>query len=164
MRNIVKIKSSTSSISNDELSASITTKSAIPTNGKYGAFGYAILTNARSDSLDNVVVIVTHLGIDDSSHENPRSGWHTHVLDLMNPSSPSCDGHTLEVDLDGSVANTAFDSDYAYGMKGNKLTITDVPISDLDNPSSVVGIAAFTVTPVFDSGNQLTNLCVDVVQ
>lgn len=144
------------------MSASITTKSAIPTNGKYGVFGYAILTDGGNGPLDNVVVIVTHLGIDDSSHENPRSGWHTHVLDLMDP-SPFCNGHTLEVDLTGSGANTAFDSDYAYGMKGNKLTITDVPTSDLGDPSSVGGIVAFTVTPVFDSGNQPTNLCVDVV-
>lgn len=156
------IKSSSSTISSGELNASIKTKSAIPTNGKAGAFGYAVLTNGGSGDLDNVLVIVTHLGIDDSSFENPRSGFHAHVLDLTIPLDDACAGFDAEVDLLASVANTSFDPDYSYKIRGNVLTISGIPTSDLGDATAVDAIVAFTVTPVF-SGTDLTNLCVDVI-
>ena len=155
------IKSRNASIDEGFLDVSLRTKSAIPTNGKAGAFGYAVLTNSAETGLNNVVVLVTHLPIDDSSHENQKTGFHTHVLDLMSPTA-ACSEHALEVDLNGSVANSAFDSDYEYKIKGNKASIVGIPTSDLDGATDVIGVVAFTVTPVFD-GDTLTNLCVDVV-
>jgi len=145
---------------NIELAASFKTITAIPTDGDSGAFGYAVLTDGGSGPLDNVVVLVTHLPIDDSTHEELPSGLHTHVLDLMTPSE-SCTGHSLEVDLAGSVANSAFDADYTWNIKDNTAKIKKVPVGDLGNPDNVALIAAFTVTPVF-AGDNLTNLCVDV--
>ena len=154
------IKTSNTAIADDSLNVNIKTKSAIPTNGKSGAFGYAVLTDGGSGVLDNVLVLVTHLPIDDSTHEDQRSGFHTHVLDLMTPSS-SCSEHSLEVDLGNSVANSAFDSDYTFSVHDVKASVSDVPLSDLGDAENVVGIVSFTVTPIFD-GETLTNLCVDV--
>ena len=52
------------------LEVEIKTNRPIPVDGKSGAFGYAILT----DNTNNVLVLVTHLPIDDSSHEDPVNG------------------------------------------------------------------------------------------
>jgi len=63
------------------LDLEIKTKANIPVDGKSGAFGYGAL----SDGGNNLLVLVSHLPIDDSSHENPKSGFHTHILDLKAP-------------------------------------------------------------------------------
>lgn len=133
-------------------------KEDIPTDGRHGAFGYAWLTSG----FDNVLVVVTHLGIDDSSHEDHESGLHAHVLDLK-AATPACAGYDAEVDLPGSMANAGFDKDYDFEIHGSKLKVKNVPASDLGD-TGVEAIAAFTVKPVLDSGGNPTNLCVDVVE
>ena len=60
------------------------------------------------------------------------------------------------------MANTSFDPDYSYKIRGNVSTISGIPTSDLGYATAVDAIVAFTVTPVF-SGTVLTNLCVDVI-
>lgn len=128
----------------------------IPLDGSGGAFGYAILTNG----FDNVLVIVTHLGIDDSEFEG-RGGFHTHVLDLK-AATEACGGFDAEVDLVGSAANSAFDPGYRFKVAGPNAAIRDVPTADLGD-AGVEGVASFTVTPVF-SDDALANLCVDVIE
>ena len=128
----------------------------IPLDGSGGAFGYALLT----DGFNNVLVIVTHIGIDDSNFEG-RGGFHTHVLDLM-AATASCGGFDAEVDLVGSAANSAFDPGYRFKVAGENAAIRDVPTSDLGD-AGVEAIASFTVTPMFSAG-ALTNLCVDVIE
>ncbi len=154
--NYLDIKKAASNVSNGKLSVALTTAGKIPLDGQSGAFGYAVLTGG----LNNVLVLVTHMPIDDSTHEDPVSGFHTHVLDLKAASS-DCSTHDLEVDLAGSGANSAFDSDYKYVIKGGVAAIAGVPTTDLGG-NTVGGIVSFTVTPVFTSGS-LTNLCVDVI-
>lgn len=46
-------------------------------DGESGAFGYGTLTDVGN----NLLVVVTHLPIDDSSYEKTLSDIHTHVLD-----------------------------------------------------------------------------------
>lgn len=148
-------------ISGERVKADITTTAAIPLDGASGAFGYAVLSDGGNGALDNVAVLVTHLPIDDSSHEDPESGFHTHVLDLKEAEN-KCKRHgSLEVDLAGSGANQAFDSDYQWIIEDNVAKIRNIPTSDLGDPSEVAAIAAFTVTPLF-AGDNLTNLCVNV--
>jgi len=156
------LSSASADITGERLKADITAQISIPLDGSAGAFGYAVLTDGGSGALDNVLVLVTHLGIDDSEHEDPVSGFHTHVLDLMAPSN-KCKKHTLEVDLGGSVANSAFDPDYHFNISGNDINLRNIPTADLGDPSEVIGVASFTVTPVFKGGN-LSNLCIDVIQ
>lgn len=135
----------------------IETHQVVPMDGKSGAFGYAAL----SGDTNNVLVLVTHLPIDDSSHEQPVSGFHVHVLDLKQPTA-ACQGSTLEVDLENSAKNTAFDANYSWKIKENEIEIKNVPASDLGD-AGVENIVSFTLKPVLDQQQKPTNLCIDVV-
>jgi hypothetical protein len=143
---------------NKTLDIEIHTQGPIPDDGKSGAFGYAALT----DDTNNLLVFVTHLPIDDSSHENPDNGFHTHVLDLKKP-SVACKGANFEVDLENSGKNSAFDADYNWKLEdSNKISIEKVPVTDLGN-AGVESIVSFTLKPILDAHNKPTNLCITVV-
>lgn len=139
------------------LEVEIKTNQDIPTDGKSGAFGYAVLT----DSGNNVLVLVTHLPIDDSSHEAMPSGFHAHVLDLKEPTG-ACSGANFEVDLENSGKNTAFDADYKWKTEDNKISVEKVPVSDLGD-AGVESVVSFTLKPILDANKKPTNLCVTVV-
>ncbi len=139
------------------LDLEIKTASPIPVDGRSGAFGYAAL----SDGGNNLLVIVTHLPTDDSSHENPDSGFHTHVLDLKKP-TVACPGANFEVDVANSKKNNAFDADYQWKVKGNKIEVEKVPIADLGD-AGVESVVSFTLKPVLDNNKQATNLCITVI-
>ncbi|MGR9085462.1 MAG: hypothetical protein ACU841_00105 [Gammaproteobacteria bacterium] len=143
--------------SNKTLDVEIRARQPIPADGISGAFGYAALT----DNGNNVMVVVTHLPIDDSSHEDPKSGFHTHVLDLKAPTD-ACAGASFEVDLENSAKNSAFDADYKWTVEGNKVFVDNVPVSDLGD-AGVEAVVSFTLKPVLDANRKPTNLCVDVV-
>ncbi|HYE34262.1 hypothetical protein [Methylocaldum sp.] len=140
------------------LDVEIETSGTVPMDGKAGAFGYGALT----DATNNVVVLVTHLPIDDSSHEDAKSGFHTHVLDLKQPTA-ACTGATLEVDLENSSKNTAFDANYAWSIKGTKIKLEDIPMADLGD-AGVENLVTFTIKPVLDAQQKPTNLCVTVAE
>lgn len=132
------------------------TKQAIPMDGQSGAFGYAAL----SSDANNVLVLVTHLPIDDSSHEQTPSGFHTHVLDLKLPTT-ACRDATFEVDLESSGKNQAFDANYAWVVTGRQLKIKEVPASDLGD-AGIENIVSFNLKPVLDAKGQPSNLCIYV--
>lgn len=138
------------------LELEIETKGNIPMDGKSGAFGYAAL----SDGGNNLLVVVTHLPIDDSSYEKAPSGFHTHVLDLKEPTQ-ACSGANFEVDLENSGKNKAFDADYAWTVKKDKLKVKDVPVSDLGD-AGVEAVVSFTLKPVLNKQGKPSNLCVHV--
>ncbi len=139
------------------LDIELKTAGKIPMDGKAGAFGYAFLT----DGGNNVLVAVTHLPIDDSSYEHVPSGFHIHVLDLKAPAA-ECEKANFEVDLENSGKNQAFDANYDWSIKKNKLKIKNVDVSDLGD-SGVEGIASFSLKPVFNDQKTLAHLCVYVV-
>ena len=140
------------------LDLEIKTKANIPVDGKSGAFGYGAL----SDGGNNLLVLVSHLPIDDSSHENPKSGFHTHILDLKAPTD-ACKDANFEVDLVNSGKNTGFDADYKYKIEGNEASISDVPVSDLGD-AGVETVVSFTLKPILDAAQKPSNLCVYVVE
>ncbi len=135
----------------------VETNAAIPMDGKSGAFGFGALT----DGTNNVLVLTTHLPIDDSSHEQAPSGFHTHVLDLKAPGS-ACAGANFEVDLDGSAKNSAFDANYVWSIKGNKVEVEKVPASNLGD-AGVESVVSFTIQPILDAQKNPTNLCITVI-
>ena len=139
------------------VSIQIETKHIVPLDGKSGAFGYAAL----SDGGNNVLVLTTHLPIDDSSHEAADSGFHTHVLDLKAPTS-ACGGASFEVDFDNSKKNTGFDAGYRWSIRGANLEIRDVPVAELGD-AGIEGLASFTLKPILGADGKPTNLCVTVV-
>ncbi|MGJ0489506.1 hypothetical protein [Methylobacter sp.] len=139
------------------LEVEIKTGQDIPTDGKSGAFGYAILT----DSGNNVLVLTTHLPIDDSSYEATPSGFHAHVLDLKKPTD-ACQGANFEVDLENSGKNTAFDANYKWKVDDNEISVKKVPVGDLGD-AGVESVVSFTLKPILDANKKPTNLCVTVV-
>lgn len=139
-----------------ELDVEIKVGKDIPMDGKSGAFGYAVLT----DGGNNVLVMVTHLPIDDSSYEHKSSGFHTHVLDLKEPTE-NCKGANFEVDVENSGKNKAFDADYKWKVEGNKISVENVPVADLGD-AGTEAIAAFTLKPILDANKKPSNLCVTV--
>jgi hypothetical protein len=139
------------------LKLEIKTKGKIPMDGKSGAFGYAALT----DDGNNLLVAVTHLPIDDSSYEKTPSGFHTHVLDLMKPTA-ACAGANFEVDLVNSGKNKAFDADYSWSVRSEKITIKNVPVTDLGD-AGVESVVSFILKPVVDENKSPSNLCIHVV-
>lgn len=140
------------------VSVEIKAAASVPMDGKSGAFGYALL----SDSGNNVLVIVTHLPIDDSSYETVPSGFHTHVLDLKAP-GPSCPGANFEVDLPGSKANARFDADYQWKVKGSEIEVEHIPAADLGD-AGIESVASFKLKPVVGADGKPTNLCVSVIE
>jgi len=138
------------------LDLEIETQGSIPVDGKSGAFGYGALT----DGGNNLLVLVTHLPIDDSSYEQVESGFHAHVLDLKAPGE-ACPGANFEVDLDNSGKNKAFDADYKWKVEGNKISAEKVPVADLGD-AGVESIVAFTLKPILGANQKPTNLCVAV--
>lgn len=138
------------------LEVEIKTNQDIPVDGKSGAFGYAALT----DGGNNVLVLTTHLPIDDSSHEDVSSGFHAHVLDLKEPTE-ACAGANFEVDLENSGKNTAFDANYKWKVKGNKISVEKVPVADLGD-AGVESVVSFTLKPIMEANKKPTNLCVTV--
>ncbi|MBT6576297.1 MAG: hypothetical protein HON51_08755 [Gammaproteobacteria bacterium] len=104
----------------------IKTKGNIPMDSKSEGFGYGVLINGGN----NLLVAVTHLSIDDSWYEKILTGFHTHVLALIKPTA-ACTGENFEVDLEHSGKNKAFDVDYAWEVKVNKITVKNVPVADL---------------------------------
>jgi hypothetical protein len=108
-----------------------------------------------------VLVLTTHLPIDDSSHEQTPSGFHTHVLDLKAPSA-GCAGANFEVDLENSTRNKAFDANYAWSIKANKIEIENVPAADLGD-AGVESLVSFTIKPILDAQQKPQHLCVSVV-
>ncbi|MGR9051208.1 MAG: hypothetical protein ACU84J_01025 [Gammaproteobacteria bacterium] len=141
---------------NKTLEMEIKTRAAIPLDGKSGAFGYAALT----DGGNNLLVLVTHLPIDDSSHENPSNGFHAHVLDLKAPTE-ACAGANFEVDVESSGQNKAFDADYQWQAKGNNISVKNVPVADLGD-AGVESVVSFTLKPILGADNKPTHLCVTV--
>jgi len=155
---IVDVKSNNNpNNANDRIKVSIDTNNLIPTDGS-AIFGYAVFTGGAG--LNNVLVLVTHLPLDDSDHEDPVSGFHTHVLDLKG-SGNLCTGFDAEVDLENSVLNEGFDLDANWEVDGDDATIGYTPTKLLNDSTTVDGIASFTVKPM-GSGASL-QLCVDVV-
>ena len=135
----------------------IETHVAIPMDGKSGAFGFDALT----DGTNNVLVLTNHLPIDDSSHEQAPSGFHTHVLDLKTPGS-ACGGANLEVDLEVSAKNSAFDVNDAWTIKGNKVEVEKVPATNLGD-AGVENLVTFTIKPILDAQQKPTNLYITVI-
>lgn len=142
---------------NKTLSLQIGTQKPIPVDGKSGAFGYAALTNNGN----NLLVLVTHLPIDDSSHEDSKTGFHAHVLDLKSPTA-ACKGASFEVDLENSGKNSAFDADYKWKVNSNKISVEKVPVADLSD-AGVETVVSFTLKPILDANKKPTNLCVTIV-
>jgi len=117
------------------------------------AFGYAALT----DGGNKVLVLVTHVpAFDDSVFDDKKGGFHTHVLNLIDPTD-ACGGASFEIDLEATIT----DPGYKNKVDDKEVKIKKVPTADLGD-AGVETLAAFTASVVFDDST-LTNVCVTVI-
>ena len=118
-------------------------------------------SSAIAAGTNNVLVLTTHLPIDDSSHEHATSGFQTHVLDFKRPAL-HVPGANFDVDLEGSAKNSAFDANYVRSIKGNKVEVEKVPASNLGD-TGVESVVSFTTQPILDAQKNPTNPCITVI-
>jgi len=144
-------------VAGNSLKAKITVTVPISVTGTPTNFGYGIFTGSPTN---NVLAIATHLPLDDSSFENPVSGFHTHVLDLTTPDASCPAGSDAEIDLTNSPLNTGFDVKYPFKIVDKSVILQNANVKHL-NSGTVSSIAAFTITGVTDGGGNL-HLCLDV--
>jgi hypothetical protein len=139
------------------MDSKVKVRADIPLDGLSGTFGYAWLT----DDLNNVLALVSHLPIDESSYEIPGPGLYAYVLD-MKAATADCAGYDLELDIQNSLANPAFDADYEWSVDDNRLRVSKVPTADLAD-TGVEKIVAIKLASIL-SEEVLTNVCVDVIE
>ena len=159
----VKVKNLTT------LDVKITANAKIPKDGSAGLFGYGIITDPVA--FNNVLALTTHMGAFDHTSQlligasNPV--FHAHILDLAGAGTISdpCGGvGDAVVDFASSVGNN-IDAQYKVKVKGDKIEVKKVPVSDL-NDAGVEGIVAFRIIGVGSDPNApvpLPWLCLDIV-
>jgi len=135
------------------LEVEIEVRAEIPKD-ESSAFGYAALT----DGGNKVLVLVTHVpAFDDSDFDDEEGGFHTHVLNLIDPTD-DCPGASFEIDLGAAITDPGYENE----VDDNEVEIKDVPTADLGD-AGVELIAAFTASvPSFTNGDP-DNVCVTVI-
>ncbi len=113
---------------------------------------------------DQTVGLLTALGLDvDTEHDGPEV--HPHILDLMLVSEESaCNGIS---DIEVNAGKTIFidgdnvsPGDYDLTVKGNKVTVGNVPIDgqNLHN-ANLAAYASYNIHGIANSDGTITNLC-----
>ncbi len=153
------------------LETTIKVNGKIPTDGSGGLFGYGIVTDPVG--FNNVLALTTHAGAFDHTHQLPEGAsnpvFHAHVLDLAAPGTigDNCVGlGDAVVDFGSSVSSgNNIDAQYPVKVKGQKIEVKNVPVSDL-NDSGVEGIVAFNIVPGafpdLSAPVPLPYLCIDI--
>lgn len=154
------ITSSRTTVRDGKLDVSFTTGGAVPMEGSTVPFAYLIRTSPLYDNTgpqppSGSLVLTTHLPFDDSSSEDPKSGFHTHVWDFQ-VASAACAGYELE------VVGAGTDAAFEYAVSGNSVTLTNVPVAQLAS-EKVTEIAALELKRT-TTGNTFCARAVDSVK
>lgn len=144
------------------IDASITTNTAVPTDGGSGAFGYGLIFLDADGNVDlsNIVVSTTHAGVLDSEAQTSASDpvFHNHYVSLTdNENDNKCPG--LE------VVNITFQQPGSTSVGGSTVGMSDVPFvfsgthslsgADISFAASghVAKAVSFTINPVDANGD-----------
>ena len=133
--------------------------SNIPSENGNNGFGYAVLTDVGDESVDNVLVAISDIGIKNNDKSTKNDKLHTYVLDLTGDTSSACSGSDYEV-TKSSSDNEGFDTNYLIDVKGNKISIDDVDTNDLAS-GTVKAIASFTEESITHNG-KIKQICIDI--
>ena len=100
--------------------------------------------------------------------QNDGSKIHPHILDLTGMGTPCSDALvanslnagdvTVEVDAGSSLDNDISPIAYDVKVEGKKLTVGNVPVSDLGG-DTLQAVATFNIFPLHDGSSNITNLC-----
>jgi hypothetical protein len=162
--NFLGVKAATISPTESGLEAKLVTHGFIPQDGKYGAFGYGILTSV---GLDGVIVATTHAGVLDSEMQQSASDpiWHSHFVSLGT-------GHKL-CNGNPNVTDITYESPSTINVNQNNINFDKIPstftgTNPLTNKQTTIApgndaqsIVSFTLAPKFDNAGQLQAVCVE---
>jgi hypothetical protein len=142
-----------------EIDVDIRTGGNIPSESGNNGFGYAVLTDVGDESVDNVLVAISDIGLKNSDKSTKNDKLHTYVLDLTGDTSKACSGSDYEV-AKSSSDNEGFDTIYPIDVEGNKISIDDVDTNDLAS-GTAKAIASFTAEAITNNG-KIKQICIDI--
>src|SRR5918992_520543 len=160
IENYLQLRSANVDYHGGDIDVDIRTRGDIPSESGNNGFGYAVLTDVGDESVDNVLVTISDIGLknnDKSTTKNDK--LHTYVLDLTGDTSKACSRSDYEV-TKSSSDNEGFDTSYPIDVKGNKISIDDVDTNDLAT-GTVKAIASFTAEAITNNG-KIKQICIDI--
>jgi hypothetical protein len=159
IENYLQLRSANVNHHNGDIDVDIRTGGNIPSESGNNGFGYAVLTDVGDESVDNVLVAISDIGLKNNDKSTKSDKLHTYVLDLTGDTSKACSGSDYEV-TKSSSDNEAFDTSYPIDVKGNKISIDDVNTNDLAS-DTVKAIASFTAEAITNNG-KIKQICIDI--
>ena len=159
IENYLQLRSASVDNHGGDIDVDIRTGGNIPSESGNNGFGYAVLTDVGDESVDNVLVAISDIGLKNNDKSTKNDKLHTYVLDLTGDTSKACSGSDYEV-TKSSSDNEAFDTSYPIDVKGNKISIDDVNTNDLAS-DTVKSIASFTAEAITNNG-KIKQICIDI--
>src|SRR5918999_4572389 len=159
IENYLQLRSANVDYHGGEIDVDIRTGGNIPSESGNNGFGYAVLTDVGDESVDNVLVAISDIGLRNNDKSTKNDKFHTYVLDLTGDTSKACSRSDYEV-TKSSSDNEAFDTSYPIDVKGNKISIDDVNTNDLAS-DTVKAIASFTAEAITNNG-KIKQICIDI--
>lgn len=159
IENYLQLRSANVDYHGRDIDVDIRTGGNIPSEDGNNGFGYAVLTDVGDESVDNVLVAISDIGLKNNDKSTKNDKLHTYVLDLTGDTSKACSGSDYEV-TKSSSDNEGFDTSYPIDVEGNKISIDDVDTNDLAS-GTVKAIASFTAEAITNNG-KIKQICIDI--
>ena len=159
IENYLQLRSANVDYHGGEIDVDIRTGGNIPSESGNNGFGYAVLTDVGDESVDNVLVAISDIGLKNNDKSTKNDKLHTYVLDLTGDTSKACSGSDYEV-AKSSSDNEGFDTIYPIDVEGNKISIDDIDTNDLAS-GTVKAIASFTAEAITNNG-KIKQICIDI--
>lgn len=159
IENYLQLRSANVDYHGGDIDVDIRTGGNIPSESGNNGVGYAVLTDVGDESVDNVLVAISDIGLKNNDKSTKNDKLHTYVLDLTGDTSKACSGSDYEV-TKSSSDNEAFDTSYSIDVKGNKISIDDVNTNDLAS-DTVKAIASFTAEAITNN-DKIKQICIDI--
>ena len=159
IENYLQLRSANVDYHGGDIDVDIRTGGNIPSESGNNGFGYAVLTDVGDESVDNVLVAISDIGLKNNDKSTKNDKLHTYVLDLTGDTSKDCSGSDYEV-TKSSSDNEGFDTSYPIDVEGNKISIDDVDTNDLAS-GTVKAIASFTTEAITNNG-KIKQICIDI--
>lgn len=159
IENYLQLRSANVDYHGGDIDVDIRTGGNIPSESGNNGFGYAVLTDVGDESVDNVLVAISDIGLKNNDKSTKNDKLHTYVLDLTGDTSKACSGSDYEV-TKSSSDNEGFDTIYPIDVEGNKISIDDVDTNDLAS-GTVKAIASFTAEAITNNG-KIKQICIDI--
>lgn len=159
IENYLQLRSANVDYHGGDIDVDIRTGGNIPSESDNNGFGYAVLTDVGDESVDNVLVAISDIGLKNNDKSTKNDKLHTYVLDLTGDTSKACSGSDYEV-TKSSSDNEAFDTSYSIDVKGNRISIDDVNTNDLAS-DTVKAIASFTAEAITNN-DKIKQICIDI--